>query len=353
MNSETPAPRIPPRQQLIQSERWPVVGERQPARREGDWSLNISGLVEQPQQWSLDALGRLGWADYTIDIHCVTRWSKLGMVFTGLPLARLLRLAVPSSAAKFVSFVACSERRHSSSMRLQDALQMNAILAVSADGVPLPEVHGGPLRLVVPGRYFYKSVKWLEEIELLAEDRLGFWESTAGYHNEADPWQEQRFLATTISRQEAAQLLLTRDFTGRDLRGINASHRDLSGLRARAAQLRDANFCDARLANADFREANLSNARFDNSDLRGADFTGADVEGASFVDADLRRANLRVASMFGASFCVMSVDGTLERAARVDDSTQWNFETLSSLTESQWLFLRRQGVAGSAEADDD
>ena len=95
------------------------------------------------------------------------------MVFTGLPLAQLLAIAVPTAAAEFVSFGARSERCHSSSMRLQDAMQAGAILAVAAEGVPLPEIHGGPLRLVVPGRYFYKSVKWLERIELLRRRSSG------------------------------------------------------------------------------------------------------------------------------------------------------------------------------------
>ena len=122
--------------------------------------------------------------------------------------------------------------------------------------------HGGPIRNIVPRKYFYKSVKWLEKIELLSEDRLGYWEADTGYHNLADPWKEQRYMASTIDRRTAAKLIESKDFSNRDLRSIDASNRNLDGLNASGASLRDASFEQCSLVGADFSNANLSNANF-------------------------------------------------------------------------------------------
>ena len=151
---------------------------------------------------------------------------------------------------------------------LDTAIAQQTLIAIDVDGQPLPPDHGGPIRNLVPGRYFYKSVKWLEEIELLEQDRLGFWEAESGYHNLADPWQEQRYLAPTIDRREAAKLIDSKNFSQRDLRGIDASSRQLPGLMAAGAALRNADFSFSDLQGADFSEANLSNAHFRRTDLR-------------------------------------------------------------------------------------
>src|SRR5690606_16836039 len=128
------------------------------------------------------------------------RWSKLDVPFRGVPLAVLLKICPPLPVAKYVSFAARSERRHSPSVLLEDALELDTLVALACEGRPLEKLHGGPVRVVVPGRYFYKSLKWLERIELLETDRLGYWEQTAGYHNTADPWQEQRYMAPQLDR---------------------------------------------------------------------------------------------------------------------------------------------------------
>jgi DMSO/TMAO reductase YedYZ molybdopterin-dependent catalytic subunit len=138
-------------------------------------------------------------------------------------------------SAQFVSFVARSIRSHSTSLKMDDALRAGALVAFAADGAPLTEEHGGPVRVVMPGRYFYKSLKWLERIELLAEDRFGFWESTAGYHNGADPWRQERYVASGITKTQARAILGTRNIAGRDLRGLAAAGLDLSGFRATGA----------------------------------------------------------------------------------------------------------------------
>ncbi len=300
--TESPV-RLPPRQQLVAEGKWPLVGERLPRVSDEPWTVSLAGAVARPHTIGLDDLLALPSVERQVDIHCVTRWSKLGVRFRGALLANLLEKAQPLGEARFVSFVARSERDHSTSLPLADALALGTLVAWEAEGRPLEEAHGGPVRVVVPGRYFYKSLKWLTRIELLATDRLGYWEAEAGYHNEADPWREQRDMAPTLTRQQVRDVLARRDFAGRDLRSLDARLHDLAGLDARDALLRDADFRGCRLSRACFDRANLSNAHLDQADLRDATFRGADVEGASFLDADLRGADFQGASLFGASFC--------------------------------------------------
>ena len=169
--------------------------------------------------------------------------------------------------------------------------------SLSCEGQPLAERHGGPIRTVVRERYFYKSLKWLEEIRVLAEDELGYWEKEASYHNRADPWQEQRYIVPHIDNQLYRRLLKARDFSDRELLGIRADGRNLTGLTVRRAVLRDAHFERSQLDGACFDGANLSNAHFGGARLRNASFCAdqgraADLEGADFRGADLRGADL-------------------------------------------------------------
>ncbi len=278
--------------------------------------------------------------EQTVDIHCVTRWSKLGVRFSGVPLAALLELALPDRAARFVSFVARSTRAHSTSLVLADALRLRCLLALSADDEPLAEVRGGPLRVVVPGRYFYKSLKWLERIELLREDRPGFWERTAGHHNAADPWRQQRYMAPGMTKSEARMILENRDISGRDLRSLDAEGRDLRDLVARGALLRDADFRRCSLRGACFDEANLTNAHFEGADLQEATFRDADLEGADFTGADLRGACLLGASLTASSFFDESNDReNSATAALLDRYTQIDAAAFDDLTPGQQAFL--------------
>jgi DMSO/TMAO reductase YedYZ molybdopterin-dependent catalytic subunit len=333
--------RLPPNQQLVKGERWPLVGERGPREDDSPWIVTIAGCVEQEKKYSLEQLAAMPQTQRVWDIHCVTRWSKYDVSFTGVPLWTLLPDGLLTPEAKFMSFVARSANNHSTSLAISELRTIDPLVAMSAGGKPLPVEHGGPVRMVVPGKYFYKSVKWLERIECLAEDRLGFWEADAGYHNGADPWLEQRYMAPGISKHESARLIERRDFCELHLRSIDASHRDLSGLVARRALLRNANFRDSQLADADFSGANLSNAHFERAQLCGANFAEADIEGASFVGADLRGADLRVASMFGASFCEVSSDGLLTRTAKFDQATRIDPAKLDALTVDQRDFVAR------------
>ncbi len=338
-------PRLPPNQQLVGQDRWPFVGERTCNPANGPWTLHVTGLVKRPIAIQLAQLAQFPQTQITTDIHCVTRWSKFDVTFSGVLLGDLLDSADMDPAAQFVSFVARSDRQHSSSMPLAKSLKLGTLLATSVDGQPLPDDHGGPLRGVVPGKYFYKSVKWVERIELLAQDRPGFWESDAGYHNSADPWLEQRYIAGSIDRREAARLIESRNFAGLDLLSLDASQRDLRGLNANKALLRNANFSRADVAEASFRGANLSNANFRYADLYSADLSQADLEGADFAAADLRCADLRGSSLFGASFCDLDPESdSTDAAARMDGSTRVDLESLERLTKPQKEFvLRRLG----------
>ena len=334
--------RLPPNQQLLKGDRWPIVGESidQVTGLPADthWSVSVSGLVESPSSFSLDELRQFGLEARQLDIHCVTRWSRYDMQFSGVPLSRIIEHCKSKSGAHYISFVARTGRGHSSSMPLALALKLDAFLALEYEGQPLPAEHGGPVRVIMPGKYFYKSVKWVERIELLADDRLGYWESDAGYHNEADPWKEQRYIAASISKQEAAKLIESLDFRGRDLLGLSAVDRELAGLQAQDAMLRDADFRRANLKDADFAGANLSNAHFQDSQLSGASFAGADLDGADFSGADLRGCNLNVGSMFGTTFQSTDADGQL-RTAKINSETSIDESKLGGLTEEQREFL--------------
>jgi DMSO/TMAO reductase YedYZ molybdopterin-dependent catalytic subunit len=330
------SPRLPPGQQLAAPGKWPLVGERLPAPRPAVWTIAVEGHVSRPGCWTLQELRGLPQVEPIVDIHCVTRWSKLGARFRGVELAELLSRCEALPEARYISFTAHSERNHSTSLMLDDALQLGAFLAFEYEGEPLPVEHGGPVRMVTPGRYFYKSLKWLRRIELLAEDRLGYWEREAGYHNRADPWRQERYLAPALDRREAAQRIAARDFRGADLRSIDAADRDLEGLDARGALLRDANFRRSRLAGARFDGANLSNAHFEGADLRNAVFRNADLEGADFAGAVLRGADLRGASLFGATFTSRTEPPLV---AMIDESTQFDAAGIEQLTPEQRRFL--------------
>jgi len=335
MPSDVP---LPPGQQLASRGKWPQVGEPTPSDLPERWTISVEGLVETPLSLDLAAMQMLPHVERTIDIHCVTRWSKPAMRFGGVLLAELLSAAKPKAEAKFISFVAHSSRKHDTSLPLADALAFDTVLAWTVDGAPLTADHGGPLRVVVPGRYFYKSLKWLRTIRLLAADELGFWEREAGYHNTADPWREQRYMAPSLTRFEMRAALKSRDFSGRDLRSLDCRGHDLTGLRAARALLRDVDFRDCPLAGACFDGANLSNGKLQGAMLRGATFRDADLEGADFGGADLRDCDLRGASLLGATF--QAKPG--EPATKLDSSTKIDPAGIEKLMPEEERFVREQ-----------
>jgi DMSO/TMAO reductase YedYZ molybdopterin-dependent catalytic subunit len=150
----------------------------------------VHGEVEAPIVLSYAELQALPQTDVTLDIHCVTRWSRFDVPFRGVRWRELASLARPTSAARFA--VAHAEHGYTTNVPVAALEDPRALLAWEADGEPLTPEHGWPLRLIVPDRYFWKSAKWLRAIELTAVDRPGFWERY-GYHNDADPFREQRY----------------------------------------------------------------------------------------------------------------------------------------------------------------
>ena len=329
-------PCLPPGQQLVAAGKWPTVGERLPRRDSSPWTVQVCQQGDMLRTLSLHELRALGVELRRVDIHCVTRWSKLDVAFEGVRLAAVLAACGISAANGFVSFVARSSRGHSTSLAMADTVRLDPLVALAADGQPLSEERGGPVRVVVPDRYFYKSLKWLERIEVLDEDRLGYWESTAGYHNLADPWQEQRYLAATIAPAEARRILQQRDLRGRDLLSLVATGLSLPGLQAEGAQLRNADFRNCQLPEANFAGANLSNAHFLGADLRRGNFSAADLEGADFAGADLRGANFGGSRLFGASL----VDASSGRAPLVDTQTRFDLDSLNQLVAEQERLMR-------------
>jgi DMSO/TMAO reductase YedYZ molybdopterin-dependent catalytic subunit len=181
--------RLPPGQYLTQ--KWPVLHAGDVPRTDLEtWTFRVFGEVEEEVTLDWEQFNALPRTSNVQDIHCVTRWSRFDAEFEGVHWRELAALARPRPAARFV--IAQAEQGFTSNVPLSFLEHDKALLATHADGEPLPAEHGGPLRLVVPGKYFWKSAKWLRAIELSATDRLGFWERY-GYHNDADPWQEERY----------------------------------------------------------------------------------------------------------------------------------------------------------------
>lgn len=338
--NQNSSPKLPPGQQLVAPGKWPIIGERQPAAIDAPWSLQCYGEISQPDTFSVSKLRNLPQTEIITDIHCVTRWSMLQVKFRGVLLADFLDVVRPTKQAKFISFVARSARKHSSSLPLDVAIAQRTLLALDVAGEPISTEHGGPIRNIVSGRYFYKSVKWLTEIELLASDRLGFWESESGYHNNADPWAEERYLAGSIDKRDAARLIASKDFSNQNLLSLSAANRELNQLRASQAALRNADFSHSSLLSADFQAANLSNANLRHADLRGAIFVDADLEGADLTAADLRGANFSGSSLIGASFFDPAIGP--ESGARFDDQTILPDEVIGPLFPQQLQFVREQ-----------
>ncbi len=328
-------PHLPPGQQLVASGKWPTVGETGPRVDDAIWHVTVDGEVTRALRFSLDDLRSLPQREQTIDLHCVTRWSKLGVRFSGVPLMDVLDKAGLTLAARFVSFVSRSSRNHSTSLPIDAILKLETLIALSVDGQPLSALRGGPVRMIVPGRYLYKSLKWLERIEVLREDRLGFWEATAGYHNTADPWLQQRYIAAEITKSAAHEILERREISGRDLRSLNARARDLSGLRAVGTLLRDADFRNCCLQQACFDEANLTNAHLQGADLRNASFRNTDLEGANLSGADLRGSCFLGARLLATSFFDLEAPGDAVRPTLLDRHTQIDRSTLEDLTPEQ------------------
>ena len=181
-------PRIPPGQHAVKA-LVPMGGAAGPGKID-DWHLKISGLVEQPQTFSFRNLMGLNQVNLTCDVHCVTGWTLLDSKWAGMRITEIIKRVGVKNSARFVIFE--GHAGYSSNIPLDEAVKKNVILAHQFFGKQLPKAHGAPLRVLIPDRYFYKSVKWLEAIRFTEIDEPGYYESS-GYSNTADPWKEERF----------------------------------------------------------------------------------------------------------------------------------------------------------------
>lgn len=190
---ENMADRVPPGQYV--TDKFPVLHYGDVphyTNLEQTWDLRVFGEIEEPKTFSFHDFRALPTVTLeNIDIHCVTRWSKLSTTWTGVLFKEFLRHLPPlKPSAQFV--LAHSEAGFTANLPLEVMLDDDVLLAYQYDGVELAPDHGYPLRLFVPKKYFWKSAKWLRGLEFMSRDRLGFWERY-GYNNHADPWQEERY----------------------------------------------------------------------------------------------------------------------------------------------------------------
>ena len=181
--------RVPPGQRL--TDRWPVlhygpVPKIDPAK----WTFTISGLVKEERMLSYTEFVALPRVKVFSDIHCVTTWSRLNNLWEGVSTSAVKQVVTLLPEAKFV--IVHGAGGFTTNLTLADFLEPDVLFAMQHDGQPLTAEHGGPVRLVVPRLYFWKSAKWVTGIQFTARDVPGFWECN-GYHNHGDPWKEERY----------------------------------------------------------------------------------------------------------------------------------------------------------------
>jgi DMSO/TMAO reductase YedYZ molybdopterin-dependent catalytic subunit len=189
MTSRPEDVRLPPGQHLVKN--WPVLDLGQtPNVTKENWRLNITGAVEHPATWTWHDLKSAPQTHKLSDIHCVTSWSRYDNNWDGVTTHDLMEAVQPRPEATHVLLT--SNDGYTTNLTLEDFSSPEALLVHTWEGQPLPLDHGGPVRLVVPHLYFWKSAKWIRQIEFATRDHPGFWE-VRGYHNHADPWLEERY----------------------------------------------------------------------------------------------------------------------------------------------------------------
>ncbi len=182
-------PRVPPGQEVV--EKWPVLDlGHQPLIPREQWSLDIKGAVERPLSFDWQAFNSLPQETVGADIHCVTAWSMLDNRWEGVTSRHLIEMVRPKPTARHVIFHAHDGYR--TNVSLERFRAEDSLLAHSRNGEGISREHGGPVRIVIPSLYFWKSAKWVRQITFLEHDVKGYWEAL-GYHNEGDPWREERY----------------------------------------------------------------------------------------------------------------------------------------------------------------
>lgn len=183
-------PRLPPGQHI--TARFPVLQHGSVAHiNRANYKLEFTGEIEHPIILTLDKLEELKDIEIVEDIHCVTSWSKFDTRWGGISFQKLFEIVKLKITASFVEFF-CADKEFTTTVPIDRLKGDNAILALTYEGEPINDKHGGPVRAIIPDLYFYKSAKWIIRINFLKEDRLGYWER-GGYSNKADPWKEQRY----------------------------------------------------------------------------------------------------------------------------------------------------------------
>ncbi|MGH9148833.1 MAG: sulfite oxidase-like oxidoreductase [Acidimicrobiales bacterium] len=182
-----PEGRVPPGQYLVDG--FPVLSAGPtPSTDLRRWTFEVTGEVDSSRRWTWPEFRALPSETFTVDLHCVTRWSKLGTTWTGVGLDVLLD-GVETAAEHVVAFC---DGGYTTNLPVGDLTGSRAWVAYEYEGKPLEPEHGGPARLLVPHLYLWKSAKWVRGLRLVDEDEPGFWESL-GYHERGDPWREQRY----------------------------------------------------------------------------------------------------------------------------------------------------------------
>ena len=182
--------RVPPGQYLV-GDRWPILTYGPtPEFEPENWDFTILGLVENPLNFTWEEWNGLPTVEVKADMHCVTSWSKLDNVWAGVKARYLLEMAGPKLEAEF--FAVFCDGGYTTNVPVAELYEEDALFATHHNGELLEVGHGAPMRLVIPRLYAWKSAKWVRGIELVAEDKPGFWENN-GYHNYGDPWREQRY----------------------------------------------------------------------------------------------------------------------------------------------------------------
>jgi DMSO/TMAO reductase YedYZ molybdopterin-dependent catalytic subunit len=184
--------RLPPGQKLVQG--WPVLSYgTEPRVDTKDWTFTVSGLVEAERSFTWEEFNALPQVTLVSDIHCVTHWSKFDNEWTGVTFSDLLKHIAPKPEASHV--MVHSYGGYTTNVPLDDMMRDGVIFAHTHNGEPLSIEHGGPMRLVVPHLYFWKSAKWVRGLVFMADERPGFWE-THGYHIRGNPFDEERYSDT-------------------------------------------------------------------------------------------------------------------------------------------------------------
>lgn len=243
-------------------------------------------------------------------------------------------LVDPAPGARFISFQAFSDRSHHTSLPADYALD-HCWVAHEFEGEPLSPEHGGPVRVVTPGKYFYKSVKWLKSIELLAEDRLGWWEVNSSYHNNADPFAgDQRFTTGSLRPEQLERFKAAANldkYRGRVMIGLDLRDWSPTGKDLRRLYLKNCDMRQVALPGADMRGCNLSLSDLSGANLAGVNLSGSDLEGADFSNADLTGADLSGTALSATRFDGASVAGA-------------GFDGGWGLIEDQARYLQSRGV---------